>query len=483
MFGVTVVDADARFDNYRFAHPINLRVGFGRNMAIIGANGSGKSLLADMLTGNIALRQGEVRCEENGAKASSSAIKLMSFRDIYSMIDGRTTYYQQRWNATEVDESPLVRDILKGRSAAELIRCVPMFNIEELLDKRLISLSSGELRKFLIARSLSQNPKMLILDNVFIGLDAASREMLSDTLGSLFKSNGLSIVLLLSNPRDIPNWVDEVLPVANRTCGEVMPASDFMAAEDLHKKLFRVPDGVELPDFQDERQDSFVSDSDVVVEMNHVNVRYPTRHILKDVDWTVRRGEHWALLGENGCGKSTLLSLICGDNPQSYANDITLFGRKRGTGESIWEIKKHIGYLSPDIHTYYCQDIPCLNVVASGYFDTIGLYRQPNENQRKDAMVWMRLFGAENLSSRSFLKISYGEQRLILLIRVFVKNPDLLILDEPLHGLDVGKKRLAKQIIEKYCSQKGRTLIYVTHYKNEIPSCVTLEKVLVKNNN
>lgn len=478
MFGVEVIDAVARFEDYRLNMPINLKVGFGENLAIVGPNGAGKSLLVDHLLGNIALKSGSVTCKDGDQVAPSSIVKFMSFRDIYSMADCKNMYYQQRWNATEVDESPLVSTLLNGHSDSEIEYYCNLFQISDLLPKRLISLSSGELRKFLVARVLLTHPKILVLDNLFIGLDETSRNLLSTMLCDLSKQDLLKVVLILSNPNDVPEWIDKVLPMHNKLCLDIMSRTDFAEAKSLHDELFSVSEKVELPSVASE---PITLDYDTAVDMINVNVKYPTRHILKNVNWQVKRGEHWALLGENGCGKSTLLSLVCGDNPQSYANTITLFDRKRGSGESIWEIKKNIGYLSPDMHTFYQENIPCLDVVASGYFDTIGLYKRPDDTQRANAMHWMEAFGAAHLAKRSFVKISYGEQRLILLTRVFVKNPNLLILDEPLHGLDYGKKRLAKRIIEVYCSQPNRTLIYVTHYRNEIPSCVTKEKVLVKN--
>lgn len=172
--------------------------------------------------------------------------------------------------------------------------------------------------------------------------------------------------------------------------------------------------------------------------------------------------------------------MICGDNPQAYANNITLFDRKRGTGESIWDIKKRIGYISPEMHLYYLKNVRCLDVVGSGFFDTIGLYRKCDTGQEVVALEWMKLFRVEHLKDVSFLNVSSGEQRLILLARVFVKNPDLLILDEPLHGLDIINKRRVKEILERYCDS-NKSLIYVTHYENEIPSIVDKRKVLIKN--
>ena len=206
--------------------------------------------------------------------------------------------------------------------------------------------------------------------------------------------------------------------------------------------------------------------------MNKVSIVYGERTILKELDWKVSNGERWALSGQNGSGKSTLLSLVCADNPQSYACDISLFGNPRGSGESIWDIKKHIGYVSPEMHRSYHRDIPAIRIVASGLKDTVGLYARPDESEYDTCRLWMKIFGLEGKENTSFLKLSSGEQRLVLVARAFVKDPQLLILDEPLHGLDNHNRRLVKDVIETFCRRRNKTLIMVTHYKDELPSCI-----------
>lgn len=218
-----------------------------------------------------------------------------------------------------------------------------------------------------------------------------------------------------------------------------------------------------------------------MVKLNKVSIRYDDRTILKELDWTVRRGEKWALSGENGAGKSTLLSLVCADNPQSYACDISLFGRKRGTGESIWEIKKHIGYVSPEMHRAYLKNLPAIEIVASGLHDSIGLYKRPQESQMAACEWWMDVFGIAALKDKPFLQLSSGEQRLALLARAFVKDPELLILDEPLHGLDTYNRRRVKKIIEAFCRRQDKTMIMVTHYESELPSTIT-DRLFLKRN-
>ena len=345
-----------------------------------------------------------------------------------------------------------------------------------MLPKKLIFLSSGELRKFLIVRSLLNHPRILILDNPFIGLDAASRDVLVHLLQQMAKLDNVQVILLLSNPDDIPEMITHVLPVYNRTPYPSQTRADFMGRTDLLAHLFPGYSGdISLPASNKEP-----SAHEVTFRMEHVSIKYGRRTILKELDWEVKNGEKWALFGPNGAGKSTLLSLIYADNPQSYANTLYLFDRKRGSGESIWDIKKRIGYVSPEMHLFYMENVPTLNIVGSGFFDSIGLYRKCTEEQQSIALAWMRVFGIEELKDRSFLTLSSGEQRLALLARAFVKDPDLIILDEPLHGLDISNKRKAARIIEQFCERPGKTLIYVTHYPHELPSCVDKRFELIK---
>lgn len=217
-----------------------------------------------------------------------------------------------------------------------------------------------------------------------------------------------------------------------------------------------------------------------VARLNKVSIRYGKRTILKDLDWVVGNGEHWALSGQNGAGKSTLLSLICADNPQSYACDITLFDMPRGTGESIWDIKRHIGYVSPEMHRAYQRDIPALRIVASGLKDSVGLYVKPSDEEMAACRFWMEVFGLKGLEDTTFLKLSSGEQRLVLLARAFVKDPELIILDEPLHGLDNRNRQLVKEVIDTFVKRHNKTLIMVTHYANELPSCIDHHLQLVR---
>ncbi|MDR0844708.1 MAG: ATP-binding cassette domain-containing protein [Tannerella sp.] len=456
-----------------FGEPLQWDIREGEQWAVIGPNGSGKTMLADILRGRYFLKEGRIHF---GDGMKNEYIQCIAFKDIHSLTDCRNVYYQQRWHATETDELPCAGELLSGVSSALFDEMDALFNIRAFLPKKIIHLSSGELRKFLIIRTLLSDPQILILDNPFIGLDAASRDVLMDMLKQTAKRKGLQVILLLSNPSDIPEMITHVLPVASLRCLATRTREEFLADKETQKRLFPshpVPGALPVSG----KQPSYHT---VTFRMEQVSIHYGKQTILKDINWEVKNGESWALCGPNGSGKSLLLSLIYADNPQSYAQTLYLFDRKRGTGESIWDIKQRIGYVSPEMHLYFMENVPAIEIVCSGFYDSIGLFRKYTGAQKETAAAWMQALGIESFKDRSFLTLSSGEQRLVLLARAFVKDPDLLILDEPLHGLDVSNKQRISGIIEAFCKRKGKTLVYVTHYLNELPPCITHRFDLVK---
>lgn len=426
--------------------------------AIAGRNGSGKTLYVDQLRKQLA----------------SDKVRYIAFTDSYGVnVDGQY-YLQLRWNQHDIDhETPTVGELLQrayllaGEDTAERRKLrdqlYEFFHMEEFLDKYIITLSSGELRKFQLTKTLFADPKLLIMDNPFIGLDAETRDQLRDLLKLLAEERDMEIMLVMSKTDDIPAFVSEV-----KWMGTQEPVPPHVLSPSQQEAILSLP-------YTDNDYDC-----QHVIDMKNVSIRYGERTILEDLNWTVRNGERWALSGQNGSGKSTLLSLVCADNPQSYACDITLFDRPRGSGESIWDIKKHIGYVSPEMHRSYKRNLPAIRIVASGLMDSIGLYAVPNPQDYDKCRWWLDMFGVGDLADKPFLQLSSGEQRLVLLARAFVKDPQLLILDEPLHGLDLWNRRLTKDIIETFCQRRGKTLIMVTHYQEELPNVITNNLFLKK---
>lgn len=465
-----------RLPELGFEHPVNWRIHLGEQWAVVGPNGAGKTLLADFLQRKHAFKCGRVELrKDDGSEAS---VRSIAFSDIYSLADTRNSFYQQRWHSSEAEESMIVADLIGGkeRMSADIRRMLARLGFEEQLNKRLVYLSSGELRKLLVIRALLTLPDLLILDNPYIGLDADSRRILTELLQDVAAVRQTQVVLLLSDPKDIPDFITHVLPLKERRCFPAMTREAFFADGELNDRLFpKVAESHSFP-----IPVNGIADHKVTLLMENVSIRYGSRTILSELNWEVKNGEKWSLSGVNGAGKSTLLSLVCADNPQAYANTFYLFDKKRGSGESIWEIKRRIGYVSPEMHLYYNENVPALQVVGSGFFDSVGLFRKCTDEQSVVAAQWMEVFGISHLKERLFLSLSSGEQRLVLLARAFVKSPDLLVLDEPLHGLDAAHKRHVVSIIAQYCAQPGKTLIFVTHYPEELPACVDKHFVLMK---
>jgi molybdate transport system ATP-binding protein len=431
----------------------------GKVTAVTGRNGSGKTQHIDQLRKQLA----------------SDRVRYIAFSDSYGPNVDSQYYLQLRWNQHDIDhETPTAGELLqrayllagddteeRRQMKEQLYR---MFHMDSLLDKYIITLSSGELRKFQLTKTLFANPRLLIIDNPFIGLDAETRDQLKQLLLVLAQERDMDIVLVIAKTDDVPEFVTESKEMSPR---DSVPAHVLSKAQ--REAILSLP-------YHDNDYDC-----QRVVDMKQVCIRYGERTILKDLDWTVMNGERWALLGQNGSGKSTLLSLICADNPQSYACDITLFDRPRGSGESIWDIKKHIGYVSPEMHRSYKRNLPSIRIVASGMMDSIGLYAIPTTQDYDTCRWWMNIFGIGQQAERPFLQLSSGEQRLVLLARAFVKDPQLLILDEPLHGLDLWNRRLVKDVIEAFCQRRNKTMIMVTHYQEELPAIITHKKVLARN--
>ena len=467
--------------------PFDICLQDGQQIAIVGDNAAGKTALVNVIMGRSRLPGNPVRYDFSPSLSNmvSDNIRYIEFQDAYG-VAGTNYYHQLRWNSIEIDEeTPTAGELLDNAGGEKALRdeLLTLFDLYPVLDKYIITLSSGELRKFQIARALFSKPRVLILDNPFIGLDAGTRDSLSELLGKLASRWKIMIILVMSRWEEMPGFINRVITVDDRHC---RPDRQSEMPDQVGHDGLEGHDGIEeailsLPEKEYPQGGFYPSEKgSCILKFNNITVKYDSRTILKDFSWTVHEGEHWAITGPNGAGKSTLLSLVCADNPQAYACDFEIFGHKRGSGESIWDIKKHIGYVSPEMHRSYQKNISALDVVASGLFDTVGLYIHPNQEQIEQSLWWMRIFGISKLAQRPYLKLSSGEQRLCLLARAFVKNPEILILDEPMHGLDIKNVSKIKKIIDIFAKLSRNTLLMVSHYSEDFPACIDHKLELIK---
>lgn len=455
----------------------------GEHWAITGAGGSGKSAFLEIISGNLPVFNTELqhtleihvqqRKEKQSFFSWQQLIGHVTAKHSFRNLSNTTTfYYQQRFNASDSDDVETVEEYLHGfkQETASVTwtyaRVMEKFNLLALKDKHLIKLSNGETKRLLLAAALMKNPLVLLLDDPFTGLDVQTRKELHQLLAEIAAS-GISIIMSTS-PAEIPDVITHVAVLHKGTI-----------TTSVEKKQFK-PDVVflsTLPAFDKTELRSLISQStqpayNTIVHMQDVTICYDEKVILDQVNWQIKPGERWALTGPNGAGKSTLLSLINGDNPQAYANTITLFDRKRGSGESVWDIKKETGFVSPELFQYFPTDHLCVDVIESGFYDTMGLFRKSLPANALLALRWMKLLGIETAAQQLFKNTSTSTQRLCLLIRALIKNPALLILDEPCQGLDIQQQEYFKQVINEVCNNSNVSVIYVSHYQEQLPDCM-----------
>jgi molybdate transport system ATP-binding protein len=319
-------------------------------------------------------------------------------------------------------------------------------------------------------------PQLLILDDPFSGLDYASRDALQKAIDTLLISGKPRLLLITPREEEIPAGITHVLRVDNGRVINQGPKKEILAPTPEPPEPTATPAGrptnvVDLPHSVAEPEPA--ARQPILVDIKNGTITYNGVKVLDGINWRMGQGENWAVLGPNGAGKSTLLSLILADNPQAYANDITIFGRRRGSGESIWEIKREIGWVSPELQVYYHRATSCRHVICSGFFDSVGLYRTCSPDQAKITRRWLDELGLTHLADRPLGTVSVGEQRLVLLGRALVKEPALLILDEPCQGLDYSHRTRIVELLDRLCRQLPVSLIYVTHHFDEMPRAIT----------
>jgi molybdate transport system ATP-binding protein len=451
---------------------LNLAIRKNQHIAVVGKPGTGKSALLQTFAGHCRISEGRLLHFPPGRKR---AVYLDVRHDFKPLAGAGNFFYQQRFNAGYADSSPVVEDFLNQKAAMcspdtpwSLSDLYDQFNLESVRHRHLIKLSSGEAKRLRIAAALLENPLLLLIDSPFAGLDDKSRSMLENIFAKIAQA-GTSIITA-TNYDQIPKITTHIACLDSDQKPDLLPIESFNQKPEAVNLKPEVKFDVQVIENLTDHgpRENF----SLLVSMNNINVAYGKNKILENISWQIRQGEHWALSGPNGSGKSTLLSLINGDHPQAYANDIILFDRKRGTGESIWDIKKKIGYMSPELFQYFPGRYSCLQVVESGFSDTLGMVLKKNKQHRDIAENWMKVMGLCRIKDHIFSTLPAGFQRMCLLARAVVKNPYLLLLDEPCQGLERDQQQTFRQLIDAMAQASDITIVYVTHQTGELPGCI-----------
>ncbi|TWR31655.1 ATP-binding cassette domain-containing protein [Mucilaginibacter pallidiroseus] len=465
---------------------VNFTINKGQHWAITGKSGSGKSVLLQVTAGNLALSAGNISygfMQQITSMPNVTDIPLTHHQFVAlvgpkhhfkNLSNTANLYYQQRYNSSDSEDALTVTDYLSAVTINHhstpywtIDKTIAALNLTELRDKQIIKLSNGETKRLMIAAALIKNPLLLLLDNPLTGLDVQMRERFNQLFKEIAQS-GVSLVMVTS-AGEIPEVITNVAILDTGSIKDSISRQDFVKIQ-RDEDLYNLTNTNLVANLM---SNHIVAPYHDVVRMENVVIKYGAKTVLDNVNWHIGPGERWALLGPNGAGKSTLLSLINGDNPQAYANNIVLFDRKRGSGESIWDIKSKIGFVSPELYQYFPADTSCLQVIESGFYDTLGLFRPSSKPKADLALMWMQALEIDKYARVLLKNIPASAQRLCLLARALIKNPALLIFDEPCQGLDDHQQQNFKNIVDAICSISDVTLIYVTHYQHEIPTSVT----------
>lgn len=443
--------------HYRTLQIDHWEIHSGETWCLLGGNASGKGLLATLLTGKEKPEKGEII----DLPAPTIWASFERQQEIYEReLKNDETDYLDRFDPGTTSLEMLLQS---GCSNSEALELSHEMHIEEILERGYKLLSSGEARKVLLLKEILSRPELLILDEPFEGLDVQSRKELIELTQKLVDS-GQKLLFLVNRIDDIPVFATHLGLIQRGQLVEyghkenVIQKPEFKQIVELDQSS--VP---ELPPPPVETSKSF----DTIVRLRNCSVKYEKTIQFDGFDWELKSGEHTLITGPNGAGKSTLLQLLSGDHPQCYQNDINIFGYQRGTGESIWDIKKHIGIVSASLHRDYRAPGNTLTTVVSGFYDSIGLYQQATPTERQLALQWLEIMGLSDQANVFFRQLSWGQQRLALIARGLIKQPPLLILDEPTQGLDDLNRHLVLAFIEKLAGLKNTTLLFVSHRQDE----------------
>lgn len=462
---VHIANLNLRYHQNVVLKDLNWSVNRNENWVIGGTSGSGKTSLAKAIAG-LVKATGTIKLNFDPHHEKPAMVHYVANWFQFKDLEGQSNfYYQQRYNKQAVEVTATVKAELKNYGKKhqlqfeEAERIAAALGFSELLDSTLIQLSSGEHKKLQLVSALWLQPQLLILDQPYNGLDKLSRRHLNVLLDEI-SATGTQLILI-TNDVELPSSIDHFAEIKDGQLAAVSTEERFYAeAEEIVKPV---------PSFLKEAPTATSADS--VIKMVNVNISYGDKQVLKNINWEVKPGEKWLLQGHNGSGKSTLLSLITGDHPQAYANNFYLFGNKRGSGESIWEIKERIGLISPELHWYFDASATVWQSIASGFYDSSGLFCDPGYTKRAQADEMVSYFGLDQYRNVLMNELPLGKQRLALLARTIIKNPELLILDEPCQGLDQQQTQHFNRLVDELC-KNGTTLIYVGHFESQLPECI-----------
>ena len=464
---ITFERVTARISADACLNHITLEIESDEHWAFVGTNGSGKSAVGNLLCNKLEIL--------SGAAVTAEKSEFVSFETVTQVLDFERDNDDSDF-LDRIDHGTPVREFILGEGVADdcaLLTLAGKLDFLSLLERGIRFLSTGEMRKVIICKALLQEPELLVLDEPFDGLDQASRGLLQGLIAEII-DKGTRVVLLLNRFSEILPEITHLAYVKDCTVFVSGPKDELLQSEALLRMhSFHTTLPLKLPDIDSSICPAGLPAEGPVIEMHNVVVRYGDKYVLNRLNWTVNPGEHWQISGPNGAGKSTLLSLISGDNSQAYANDISLFGRKKGSGESVWEIKKQIGLVSTVLQQSYGLRVPVKIVGISGFFDSIGVYQRYTRKQEQIVFEWLKILHLEDRCNAPFRSLSYGEQRLVLLARAMIKQPRLLILDEPCQGLDEINRGMVLKLIDHLGKVGSTQILYVTHHPEDSIPCIT----------
>jgi molybdate transport system ATP-binding protein len=449
-----------------------------QNWAVLGPNGSGKSTLLRALIGEVPVVVGSII--RHHAVCQPDAMGYVSLEQHRHIIAREELRDESRHFSGKLDSHLTVDQFLSFEQSKHRPETLPtkhqalsILGVSHLRDRAVRFLSNGELRKILITKAILQSRGILLLDEPFEGLDKESRERLARSINGLMDS-GVQIILATNRFEMVLSNITHALilkacRVVRQGPKNLMLTTDNMAG--VYKR--EAPPAPPPAGRKNRNAHASGEQSDILVAINDATVKYGHTTIFKNLSWSVKAGENWAVVGPNGSGKSTLLRLVTADHHQAYANEIYLFGKRRGSGESVWEIKQRMGVVSSEVQVHYRKQMDAYDVVLSGFFDSVGLYRLADTGQHATARKWIDRLGLGHLAERRFDRLSYGERRMILLARAMVKSPQILVLDEPCQGLDPDNRRIVLELVEYIGCLTATQLLYVTHHAGEIPACIS----------